>query len=248
MQLQKFFKQNPRIAVAFSGGVDSAYLLYAAKTAGCDVRAYFIKSQFHPRIELNDAIRVAGRLGVSLTVDALNVLADPDVAMNPLDRCYYCKTQMLKRLRELAHADGFNVLCDGTNADDDESDRPGIRALGEQGVLSPLRDNGITKSEIRLLSKQADLPTHDKPSYSCLATRIPAGTPITVRLLEKIERAEETLYSLGFSDLRVRFVPPDCAKIQLTEGQLGSVSELRADIVTAFRPYFNSIVLDLIPR
>ena len=248
MQLQKFFKLNPRIAVAFSGGVDSSYLLYAARTAGCDVRAYFIKSQFQPRVELNEAIRVAGRLGVALTVDALNIVGITEVANNPPDRCYHCKTQMLSRLRELAKADGFHILCDGTNADDDISDRPGIRALEEQGVYSPLRDSGLTKAEIRHLSKQAGLSTFDKPSYSCLATRIPEGTTITVRLLEKIERAEEKLYEMGYTDLRVRFIPPAGAKIQLLEEQIGNISANHADIRNTFSQDFDTILLDLTPR
>jgi len=248
LSLQDFFKRNKRVAVAFSSGVDSSYLLYAAKAAKCDVRAYFIKSQFQPRRELNDAIRFAGRLGVSLTVDALNVLEYPDVAKNPPDRCYHCKTQILKRLWGLARADGFDVLCDGSNADDDESDRQGTRALRELGVMSPLKDCGLIKAEIRRLSKQADLFTHDKPSYACLATRIPTGTPITVRLLEKVESAEEALFDMGFSDLRVRLVPPKGAKIQLPDSQLDMAASRRADILAALQPDFNSVVLDLEPR
>jgi len=248
VQLNHFFTKNPRVAVAFSGGVDSSYLLYAAKTAGCNIRAYFIKSQFQPRLELDDAIRVAGRLGIALTVDALNALDDPDVANNPPDRCYHCKTIILCRLRELARTDGFEILCDGTNADDDESDRPGMRALREQGVISPLRDCGLTKAEIRRLSKEAGLFTHDKPSYACLATRIPYGTRITVRMLERIERSEEALFNMGFSDYRVRLVPPDGAKIQLPDNQLETAAAMRSEILSALRPGFKTVVLDLIPR
>jgi len=151
-------------------------------------------------------------------------------------------------LRELAQADGYDVLCDGTNADDNESDRPGMRALREQGVLSPLRECGITKADIRLQSKQANLVTHDKPSQACLATRIPTGTPITVKLLEKIERAEETLTYMGFSNLRIRFVPPDGVKIQLPDDQIEFAASRRAELLTVFRLSFNSIALDLVPR
>ena len=248
MQLNQFFTKNSRVAIAFSGGVDSSYLLYAAKTYGRDVRAYFIKSQFQPRLELDDAIRVAGRLGIALTVDALNALGDPNVANNPPDRCYHCKTMILCRLRELARADGFYVICDGTNADDDESDRPGMLALREQGVISPLRDCGLTKDEIRRLSKEAGLFTHDKPSYACLATRIPFGTRITVRMLDRIERAEEALFNMGFSNYRVRLVPPDGAKIQLPDGQLESAVAMRSEILSVLRPGFKSVALDFTPR
>ena len=248
MQLQAFFKSYPRIAVAFSGGVDSTYLIYAAKAAGCDVRAYFIKSQFQPKFELNEAVRIAGRLGVALTVDALNALDDRDVAANPPDRCYYCKKVILSRLRELARGDGYSVMCDGTNADDKESDRPGMRALREMSVLSPLRDAGLKKVEIRRLSKEAGLGTHDKPAYACLATRVPAGTPITVRLLEKIERVEEMLYDMGFSDFRARFMPPDGLKIQLPDNQLEMAITRRVGILAEIRQGFNEVVLDLTPR
>lgn len=248
MQLHQFFKDNPRIAVAFSGGVDSSYLLYAAKSAGCDVKAYFIKSQFQPRTELDDAIRVAGRLGIALSVEALNALGDMNVAANMQDRCYHCKKQMLNKLRELARADGIDVLCDGTNADDDESDRAGMRALREQNVISPLRESGLTKAEIRRLAKEAGLFTHDKPSYACLATRIPTGLRISNELLYKIEHAEESLFNMGFTGYRVRFISPDVAKIQLPAAQLEKALEKRAEILMAMRPDFNNVVLDLESR
>jgi len=248
LELDDFFKENPKIAVAFSGGADSSYLLYAAKTAGCDVRAYFIKSQLQPRFELNEAVRIAGCLGVSLTVDVFDALEDADVANNPQNRCYYCKTRMLKRLWQLARADGHSILCDGTNMDDEESDRPGMRALRELGVVSPLRESKITKAGIRRMSEQAGLSTHNKPSYACLATRIPTGTVITLRMLEKIESAEEALFEMGFSDLRVRLEPPDKAVIQLPDGQLEAAAAKRADILTALKPCFSSVVLDLTAR
>jgi uncharacterized protein len=245
VQLQQFLKKNHRIALAFSGGDDSTYLMYAAKNAGCDVRAYFIKSQLQSRMELNDAIRIAARLGVSLTVDALNILDDENVVMNAQDRCYYCKAKILKRLRELAREDGFDVLCDEANADDDESEKPAMRAVRELGVLSPLRECGLTKIGIRRLSQEADLPNHDKPAYACLANRIPTGTPVTVRLLEKIERAEEALSDMGFSNFCVRFMPPGGAKIEMPDGQIERAATRRADILAALQPTFNSVLLDL---
>jgi uncharacterized protein len=236
------------MAVAFSGGVDSSYLLYAAKAAGCDVRAYFIKSQIQPRFELDDAARLADSIGVPLTVAELDALRGANVAGNPPDRCYYCKTAILSKLRELADADGVTVLCDGTNADDDETDRPGMRAQRERGVVSPLRDCGLTKADIRRLSKQAGLFTHEKPSYACLATRIPTGTAITEELLEKIERAEETLFDMGFSDFRVRLLPPRSARLQLPDGQFETAAVRRAEILAALRPDFDSVLLDLASR
>lgn len=256
MQLDSFFNENPKIAVAFSGGVDSSYLLYAAKTAGCDVRAYFVKSQFQPKFELDDAKRLADTIGVPLTVSTFDALSDTKVVQNPQNRCYYCKINVFTKLWELARTDGFSVLCDGTNADDDETDRPGMKALRENGVLSPLRDCGLTKADIRCLSKQAGLFTHEKPSYACLATRIPAGTEITQELLEKVERAEGALFDMGFSDFRVRVMKHGvgfpasqfAARIQMPEEQWNAAATRRVDILDKLKSDFDGVLLDLVTR
>ena len=268
MQIQDFFNQNPRIAVAFSGGVDSSYLLYAAKAAGCDVRAYLIKTQFQPEFEINDATRFAKQLGVPLTISGLDILRYPAISKNPHDRCYYCKTAIVKELWVLARADGITVLCDGTNADDDEKERPGMRAVSEQGVISPLRLCGLTKADIRSLSKKAGLFTYDKPSYSCLATRIPAGTQITTELLKKVERAESALMHIGFTGFRVRMMEKQgdgsgkqgdgssalsqdsqyCARIQMPESQWNTAADRREEILEVIKPIFSDAVLDLVPR
>ncbi|MCL1835533.1 MAG: ATP-dependent sacrificial sulfur transferase LarE [Oscillospiraceae bacterium] len=248
MTLNEFFANNPRVAVALSGGADSSYLLYAAKAAGCDTRAYFLKSQFQPRFEHDDAKRAAQFAGAPLVIRELDVLGVGAVAANPPDRCYHCKLAMFTKLREIARADGFDLLCDGTNADDEEGDRPGMRALRELGVVSPLRECGLTKADVRRLSQDAGLFTYRKPSYACLATRIPAGTEITAELLGKIERAEGAMSAMGFSDFRVRLVPPRGAKIQLPEPQFFLALELRGDILAALGGDFDSVALDLAPR
>ena len=248
MLLHDYLKQYPRIAVAFSGGVDSSYLLYAAMEAGCDARAYFIKTQFQPRFELDDAVRLAGSIGAPLTIRALDALCDQNVASNPADRCYYCKNAILATLWELAGADGISVLCDGSNADDDENDRPGMRAGRERGILSPLRECGLTKADIRRLSQQAGLFTHDKPSYACLATRIPSGTAITEELLEKIENSESKLFDMGFSDFRVRLMPPGAAKLQISAAQWADAASRREEILNALSNDFDSVMLDLAAR
>lgn len=248
MQLSEFFLQNPRIAVAYSGGVDSSYLLYAAKTAGCVLHAYFIKSEFQPQFELDDAISVAEHIGVAITVDRLGILREPDVIANPVNRCYYCKKRILERLWELARLDGFTILCDGTNADDDEGDRPGMHALNEFGILSPLRACGLGKTEIRALSEQAGLPTYNKPAYACLATRIPAGTGITQDYLDRIECAEEALFNMGFADFRVRLIAPDTAKIQMPNRQWDKAAAHRIEILEALKPGFESVTLDMAGR
>ena len=195
MTLNEFFGLVPKAAVAFSGGTDSAFLLWAAKKCGCDVRAYYVKTPFQPQFELEDARRLCAQLGVELTVLELDVLQIPGVAENPPDRCYHCKRALFGRLRQQALADGYTVLIDGTNASDDAGDRPGMRALGELSVRSPLRECGITKAQVRALSKEAGLFTWDKPAYACLATRVPTGTPLTADTLRRaVASAVETVH------------------------------------------------------
>lgn len=247
MDLKSYFQQNPRAALAFSGGVDSSYLMYAAHQYGCDLHAYFIKSSFQPQFELNDARRLAEELHVPLTVVQTDALKNPKVAANDELRCYYCKTTLFTQLRELALKDGYTLLLDGTNASDSFDGRPGMRALQELGVRSPLRECGLTKAEIRQLSREAGLFTHDKPSYACLATRIPTGTPITAAFLEKVEHSEDLLFSMGFTDFRVRFFH-NAAKIQLPENQFVLALEKKQELTKALSPYFQEVLLDLTPR
>ncbi len=247
MKLDEFLKQIPRFALAFSGGTDSSYLLYAAKAAGCDVRPYLIQSSFQPQFERDGALRLAELLQLPLTVIRLDVLSDPHVAANPENRCYFCKRALFSRLLESCRADGYDLLCDGTNASDNVAERPGMKALNELGVRSPLRECGLNKEEIRRLSRKAGLPTWKKPAYACLATRIPAGTPITAPLLQKIERAENSLFALGFSDFRVRYFG-GAAKLQFPEEQFPAALQKRAEIVSALQREFDTVLLDLIPR
>ena len=179
MELKEFFAAHPKIALAFSGGVDSAYLLYAAKQLGAEVRAYYVKTAFQPQFELDDAKRLAEALHADMTVLLVDILSDTRVAANPANRCYFCKKSIFSSILHAVSADGFTTLIDGTNASDDAGDRPGMQALRELKVYSPLRDCGLTKADVRRLSKEAGLFTWNKPAYACLATRIPAETPIT---------------------------------------------------------------------
>lgn len=244
MTLSQFFEANPKAALAFSGGVDSAYLLYAAVRSGMQVRAYYVKSAFQPQFEYEDACRLAQQLGADMKVLTLDVLADSAVTANPANRCYYCKRRIFSAIRQAAAEDGFAVLMDGTNASDQISDRPGFQALQELSVRSPLREAGLTKQEIRRLSREAGLFTHDKPAYACLATRIPTGTPITAEALERTERAESYLAGLGFSDFRVRSLGSQ-AKLQLLQSQLPLLAEHRAEILTELKQYYSGVLLDL---
>ena len=244
MTLEQFFQENPRCALGFSGGVDSAYLLYAGVKAGADIRPYFIKTVFQPAFELADAKKLAAGLGVEVTVLELDALADPRMAANPADRCYYCKQNLFRTLKERAIADGYPVLLDGTNASDEAGDRPGMRALTELSVRSPLRECGLTKAEIRARSREAGLFTWDKPAYACLATRVPTGETITAETLARVEGAEDALFRLGYTDFRVR-VFHGAARLQLPRGQMERAVREAESIQAALKPYFTPILLDL---
>lgn len=244
MTLEQFFQENPRCALGFSGGVDSAYLLYAGVKAGADIRPYFIKTAFQPAFELADAQKLAEGLGVEVTVLELDALADPQVAANPADRCYYCKQNLFRTLKDRAIADGYPVLLDGTNASDEAGDRPGMRALAELSVRSPLRECGLTKAEIRACSREAGLFTWDKPAYACLATRVPAGETITADILARVEGAEDALFRLGYTDFRVR-VFHGATRLQLPRGQMERAVREAEELRQALKPYFTPILLDL---
>lgn len=244
MTLQDFFRDTPKAALAFSGGVDSAYLLYAAVQSGADVRAYYVKSAFQPQFELEDAQRLAEMLSADMRVLPVDILAANEVAANPPDRCYHCKKRIFSAIAGAARADGYTVLLDGTNASDDAGDRPGMRALRELSVRSPLRECGLTKPEIRRLSREAGLFTWDKPAYACLATRIAAGVPITREKLESTERAEDFLFSLGFTDFRVRMLG-SAAKLQVPASQLDRVLQHRERILEELKKTHSSVLLDL---
>lgn len=244
MELKQFFETYPEAAIAFSGGVDSAYLLYTAMQYGAQVKAYFVKTAFQPQFELEDAQTLAAQLGAELQILPVDILCHPEVTENSADRCYHCKKALFAAILAAAKADGFNLLLDGTNASDDAADRPGMQALEELGVRSPLRECDLTKDAIRTLSKQAGLFTHDKPSYACLATRIPAGDPITAHKLRCTELAESYLSSLGLRDFRIRLLGRS-AKLQVTEEDLPTVLQNRDRIIPELKQYYDSVLLDL---
>ena len=247
MTIREFFKENPAAAVAFSGGVDSAWLLHEAVRYAQRTAAYFVRTPFQPDFELEDARETARRLGVELRVLEADILSVPEVAANPADRCYYCKRALFTRLLEEAARDGFPVVVDGCNASDDASDRPGMRALRELSVRSPLRECGITKSQVRQLSREAGLFTWDKPAYACLATRVPTGQALEPQVLKQVEQAEEALSTLGFTDFRVR-VFHGAARLQFPGGQVEEALRRREEVQKAIKPYFQPVLLDMQER
>ena len=248
MELKKFFEETKEAAICFSGGVDSAYLLRQAVKYADRVKAYYVKSCFQPEFELEDALRLAQDLDADMEVINLGEsVLDEKVTSNPSNRCYYCKKKIMGAIRQAAAKDGFCTILDGTNASDDAGDRPGMKALGEMKILSPLRICGLTKDEIRRLSREEGLFTWDKPAYACLATRIPTGVAISPEMLSRIEGAEAALMRMGFSDFRVR-VFGGGARLQLRESQMGSALKKREEIVEALKPFFNEILLDMEAR
>ena len=244
MNLTQFWKDHPQAAIAFSGGVDSAFLLYSAIRSGAAVKAYYAKTAFQPAFELADAKKLAGQLGAEMEILSVDILRVPKVAENPKNRCYYCKTALFSAITAAAKKDGFTLILDGTNASDEVSDRPGMQALKELCVRSPLRECGLTKAEIRRLSKEAGLFTHDKPAYACLATRIPTGDAITPGKLSRTEDAEGFLHGLGLRDFRVRTLG-DAARIQVTESDLETVLKNRTVILSHLKKLYSGVTLDL---
>lgn len=247
MNLPEFFVQNPSGALAFSGGTDSSLLVWAAAKYGQNWRAYYVHSAFQPAFELADAHQIAAACGLPMAVIEADILQHQAVIENPPNRCYFCKQAIFSAICRRAAADGCALVIDGSNASDDAEDRPGMRALKELNVRSPLRECGLTKSDVRALSRQAGLFTWDKPSYACLATRIPTGTPITSDALQKVEQGEQILAALGFRDFRIR-LHGRVGIIQITEAQFCRAWELRSAIQAALAPLFPLVTLDLLPR
>lgn len=246
-ELSDIFLTIPKAALGFSGGVDSSYLLYAAKTCEVDVHAYFVKSQFQPQFELDDAQRIALEINAELKIIPVDILTSDLVKANPADRCYHCKQRIFSVITAQASVDGYTLLMDGSNASDDESDRPGMRALAELQVRSPLREAGLTKNQVRAYSHQAGLFTWDKPDYACLATRVPAGTALDGNTLSKIENAESILAQMGFVNFRLRVIG-NAAKLQLPAPQIPFATKRHAELVGALSPWFEDVLLDLKPR
>ncbi len=244
MNIKEYFSVNKNIIVAFSGGVDSAVLLLLAKKYADHVAAVFVKSEFQPDFELEDAVRVSYEIGVALNIININVINNINIISNPADRCYYCKKMIMQSICEFASKyDGY-VIADGTNASDDVNDRAGYKALQELGIHSPLRMSGITKEQIRQIAKENNISVSDKPSYACLATRVPAGTKITAQILDKTEKAEQKLFNLGFNDFRIRYMDGN-ALLQLNAKDFKMFLDKKEEIYSILSKFYNNVYLDL---
>ena len=235
-------------AVAFSAGVDSTLLLRAAREAlGGRTAAITVRSPFVPARELAEAEAFCAAEGVRHLVLDVDTLVLDGVADNPPDRCYHCKKELVTRIRSAAAELGLRSVVEGSNADDLNDYRPGMRAVRELGVRSPLLEAGLTKAEIRAISKELGLPTWDKPAMACLATRFVTGQALTRAGLARVERAEDLLDGLGFRQLRVR-VHGELARLELDPEGLDRLSDpaLRAELDEKLRALgFRHVSVDL---
>jgi len=223
------------VLVAYSGGVDSTLLAFTATAVlGERCLAVLALSDIHPANEMDDARATARTLGLKIHEVETYELADPRFQSNPQDRCYYCKSEMFGLLRAIAGTRGIKWVLDGTNADDAAEHRPGRRAAAEYDVVSPLLEVGLHKDEIRILSQQLGLPTWDRPSMPCLATRIPYDMPITEEMLERVATAEAACRALGLRQVRVR-THGDVARIEVDLTEMDRAFALREQIAAALK-------------
>lgn len=242
------------VVVAYSGGVDSAFLLLAAHDRlGERAVGLTVVSASLAHSELEDAKTIARQIGVRHVLVDGHETEDPNYLANSPNRCYFCKTETFDLAAEYAAREGFAAVADGTNADDTGDHRPGRQAAREHGVRSPLLEAGLTKAEIRALSKRAGLPSWNKPALACLASRVPYGTPISVQVLSQVERAEAAVRALGVRQLRVRHHPAgpnrrggDLARIEVEAVDFERLLARRDELVTLLKALgYTYVTLDL---
>lgn len=233
--LQEQLCQHVPLVIAYSGGVDSAYLLAEAhRVLGSEMLGVIADSPSLPRQALADALALAERIGAPVEVVRTREMENPEYASNPVNRCYFCKAELFKTLDQLAAERGFKAIAYGENADDMRQVRPGRQAAAEFQVIAPLRDAGLTKAEIRELSRELDLPTADAPAQPCLSSRIPHGTPVTLDALAMVERGEAWVRSFGFRVFRVRHLvqpgQPPRARVQIAPEEMERLSEVQEQL------------------
>lgn len=239
-------KEMGKVLIAFSGGVDSTYLAAIAyKTLGDNAFAVTLFPEYVPARELNEATELANLIGIKHQIIPLNSLSNQDIVDNPPDRCFYCKTELFTGLKELATSLDIQYVLDGSNTDDLKDFRPGLKALKNLGIVSPLKEADLAKAEIRVLSKELNLPTWNKASFSCIATRIPYGESLDIKKIKQIEAAEDLLYSLEVPQFRVRH-HGNMARIEVLPDDFDKIIKHHDQIVVRYKELgFENITLDL---
>ena len=227
LQLNRLLKELGKAAVAYSGGVDSTFLLKVAHNQlGINTIGIYVDSPLQPSSEKEEAIKMANSIGAGNYIVQINPLVKEEFRKNPQDRCYFCKRFIFGEIISTAKEKGFSNVVDGSNHDDKNDYRPGKRALKEYGIRSPLQEVGLTKEEIRKLSRELKLPTWDKDAYACLASRIPFNSEITEERLNQIDETEKILIGLGYHKVRARFFGSK-VKIEVRSDQ---IKKLRKDL------------------
>ena len=247
-QLKKTLREMGTVLIAYSGGVDSSFLAVTAhEVLGQNSLAVFASSPVAPPMEKEAAESLAHQFGLRFRIIESNEMANPDFVANPPERCYYCKRELFSELKPIALAEGLKWVADGTNADDLSDYRPGRKASAEAGIRSPLLEVGLTKAEIRQLSRTQGLPTWDRPASPCLASRIPYGIPVTAETLNKIAQGEKYLHNLGLRQVRLRH-HGDIARIELDQPDMAKIikTDIRQGIIEHFKALgYKYVTLDL---
>ena len=247
-ELKKLLKSYGGVAVSFSGGVDSTFLLYAAKEAlEGNVIAITAQASSFPKRELSEAKTFCESIKVRQIVFEFDEFEVEGFADNPKNRCYLCKSGLFEKMKKIAEDEGIAVIAEGSNLDDNGDYRPGLKAIAELGIQSPLRSIGFTKEDIRALSRHFGLPTWSKPSFACLASRFVYGETITKEKLEMVEKAEQLLLDLGFRQVRVR-IHGTMARIEVLPEEFEKLirGDIRNQITTSFKEFgFSYVAMDL---